>query len=64
MTFVQFMTLLDFTPKGVIIYSNGCLIGDYKPNEYVWEVPFIKSLKVVVLSINRADEIVELEAAE
>lgn len=64
MTFEQFITLLDFVPTKVLIYSDSWLLGEYGGKEAVWYTPYIQSLKVKVISINRADETVKLEVAE
>ena len=61
MKFSLFITLLDFTPDRICLYSKGKLIGDHEPNWFFWNAKEVQNMEVEITKIDRGSVKVELE---
>lgn len=61
MKFSLFITLLDFTPDRICLYSKGQLIGDHESNRFYWNDKEVQNMEVEITKIDRWSAKVELE---
>lgn len=61
MKFSLFMTLLDFTPDRIYLYSKEKLIGDYRPNQFRLSDKEVQNMEVEIIKIDRERAKIELE---
>lgn len=61
MKFSLFITLLDFMPDRIYLYSKGELIGDREIKWFFGNGDEVKNMEVEIIEINRGTSKIELE---
>ena len=61
MKFSLFITLLDFTPHRIYLYSKGQLIGDHEPKWLYSNDEEVQNMEIEITKIDRGTAKVELE---